>query len=122
MTDATLGAAGPAAAAGRLGRLTAGPRPTFEQGEALTRRRYAREARLKWLGVGAIATAGALLLLLLGTIVAQGKDAFFQTYLRLDVTLDPAKIDPQGTRDPAVLARAAPAGRSGPGRARRPRR
>jgi phosphate transport system permease protein len=106
MTDATLGAAGPAAAAGRLGRLTAGPRPTFEQGEALTRRRYAREARLKWLGVGAIATAGALLLLLLGTIVAQGKDAFFQTYLRLDVTLDPAKIDPQGTRDPAVLARA----------------
>ena len=29
-------------------------RPTFEEGAALTARRYAREARLKALGIGAI--------------------------------------------------------------------
>jgi len=100
-------AASPAAAGGgRLGRLTAGPRPTFEDSDALTRRRYAKEARLKALGMGAIGTAMALLALLLYSIVSQGYSAFWQTYVRLDVPLDAQVIDPQGTRDPAQIARA----------------
>lgn len=98
-------AATAATTAGRLGRLTAGPRPTFEDSDALTRRRYAKETRLKALGIGAIATAMALLGLLLFSIVSQGYGAFWQTHVRLDVRLDAEKIDPQGARDPAQLAR-----------------
>ena len=93
------------ATAGRLAKLTAGRR-SIEEGAALTKRRYAREARLKFIGVGAIALAMGLLLILLGTIVSQGYSAFFQTYIRIDVPLDPAEIDPQNTRDLAVLQRA----------------
>lgn len=98
MTDSAM-------SGGRLARLTAGRR-SIEEGAELTRRRYAREARLKLIGIVAIATALGLLLILLGTIVAQGYYAFFQTYIRIDVPLSQAEIDPQSTRDPAVLQRA----------------
>ncbi|HMR32459.1 MAG TPA: phosphate ABC transporter permease PstA [Geminicoccaceae bacterium] len=90
----------------RLARIAALPRPSFEDSAALTARRYAREARLKAMGIGAVAIALGLLLLLVGTIVVQGHSAFFQTHLRLDVTFDAADIDPQGARDPVALARA----------------
>jgi phosphate transport system permease protein len=92
------------AAQPRLARLTAVPRPSFADSAALTARRYRRERRLKAMGVGAVATALGLLLLLISTIVLQGYSAFFQTHLRLDVTFDAAAIDPQGSRDPAALA------------------
>lgn len=95
-----------AAATSPLARLTATPRPSFEDTAALTARRYRREARLKALGVAAIGLALGLLALLLFTIVAQGYTAFRQTYLRLDIAFDPAEIDPQGTRDPTALGRA----------------
>ena len=44
-----------------LARLTAGPRPTFEDSAALTQKRYRREGLLKGLGIGAIALALGLL-------------------------------------------------------------
>lgn len=98
MTDAAVGSP--------LARLTAGPRPTFEDGAALTRRRYRREALLKGLGLGAIALALGLLGILLFTIVSQGLPAFRAAYVKLDITFDPAVIDPQGSRDPQVLRQA----------------
>ena len=89
-----------------LARLTAGPRPTFEDSAALTQKRYRREGLLKGLGIGAIALALGLLGILLFTIVAQGWPAFREAYVKLDITFDPAVIDPQGTRDPAVIGQA----------------
>ncbi|MFO1067591.1 MAG: phosphate ABC transporter permease PstA [Geminicoccaceae bacterium] len=88
----------------RLARLTAVPRPSFEESAALTARRYRNERILKGLGLAAIAIALGLLVLLLTTIVRQGYSAFYQTNVRLDVTFDPAVIDPDGKADPAQLA------------------
>jgi phosphate transport system permease protein len=89
-----------------LARLTARPRPSFEDMAALTAKRYRAEARLKALGIAAICLAIGLLAMLLFTIVSQGYPAFLQSAIKLDITFDPAEIDPQGTRDPAVLGRA----------------
>ncbi len=95
-----------AAISSPLARLTTGPRPTFEDSAALTQRRYRREGVLKGLGMGAITLALGLLGILLFTIVAQGWPAFREAYIKLDITFDPAVIDPQGTRDPAVIGQA----------------
>ena len=73
-----------------LARLTAGPRPTFEDSAALTQKRYRREGLLKGLGIGAIALALGLLGILLFTIIAQGWPAFREAYIKLDITFDPA--------------------------------
>jgi phosphate transport system permease protein len=89
-----------------LARLTAMPRPGLEAMTALTRRRYRKEARLKALGLGAIALALGLLAVLLFTIVRQGLPAFQEASIRLDITFEPEVIDPQGTRDPKTLAQA----------------
>ena len=48
--------------------------------------------------------AAAILLLLLGTIVANGIGAFRQHYVSLDVHFDAAVIDPAGNRVPAEMA------------------
>lgn len=98
MTEATI--------TSPLARLTTGPRPTFEDSAALTQRRYRREGVLKGLGLGAIILALGLLGILLFTIIAQGWPAFREAYIKLDITFDPAVIDPQGTRDPAVIGQA----------------
>ena len=95
-----------AAVTSPLARLTTAARPSFEESEALTRKRYRREWRLKALGVGAIGLALALLGILLFTIVSQGWPAFREAYVKLDIVFEPAVIDPQGTKDPAALAKA----------------
>ena len=95
-----------AAVTSPLARLTAGPRPSFEDSAALTQRRYRRERLLKGLGIGALAVALGLLGLLLFTIISQGLPAFRTSYIKLDISFDPAVIDPDGTRDPAVIGRA----------------
>ncbi len=69
-------------------------------------RRYARERRFRYYGIGAVVLGLAFLLLLFGTILGKGYSAFVQTYVQLEVELDPAVIDPDGGRDPAVLSRA----------------
>jgi phosphate transport system permease protein len=69
------------------------------------RKRYRAEARFRAYGIAAIFAALAMLAVLLGSIGATGISAFTQTEIALDVVLDPAKIDPDGTRDPAVIAR-----------------
>ena len=94
------------AASSPLARLISTPRPSFEQSAALTKRRYRSERLLKALGVGAIALALGLLGILLFTIVAQGWPAFREAYVKLDINFDPAVIDPQATKDPAVLNQA----------------
>jgi phosphate transport system permease protein len=74
--------------------------------EARLRRRYAAERRFRLYGMGAIAAAAAMLLLLVGTIVVNGYTAFFQTFVGLDINFASDTIDPEGTRDPATLRQA----------------
>ena len=98
MTDA-------APAPDRFSRLRARPEGFEERSKALTARRYARERRFKALGLGAILVAMALLLILLSSVVRQGYGAFWQTYVRVPVTLDAAVLDPKGTGDPEVIGK-----------------
>ncbi|NBB69699.1 MAG: phosphate ABC transporter permease PstA [Alphaproteobacteria bacterium] len=61
-------------------------------------RRYAKERRLKWLGIAAIAVALGLLALLIADVVLKGYTAFWTTEVRLTVDLAEAELDPDGTR------------------------
>jgi len=71
---------------------------------ARLRKRYAAERRFKLYGVAAIGIALGMLALLLASIVSKGYTAFAQHDMALEIYFDPAEIDPQGTRDPAVLS------------------
>src|SRR5690606_28464668 len=94
MTDFAPAPAAPAVAAGH--HRTA---PALRR----LRRRYAAERRFKLYGIAAITLALAALAALLGTVVARGYTAFVETRIELTVHVDPAEIDPAGTRDPATL-------------------
>ncbi|HYD66325.1 phosphate ABC transporter permease PstA [Azospirillum sp.] len=74
--------------------------------EARLRRRHAAERRFRLAGLAAVAVAASILVLLLGSIAGKGWTAFQQTRIELEIHFDAAEIDPQGTRDPAVLAQA----------------
>ena len=67
-------------------------------------RRYAAEKRFRLYGALSIVAALTFLLLLLGSIVSKGYTAFVQTQIRLVITFDESVIDPEKTRDPAILA------------------
>ncbi len=73
--------------------------------EAWLRRRYRAEFRFRLYGIAAIVLALGVLALLLGSIVSTGLSAFNQTEIALDVHFDAAEIDPDGTRDAAVIAK-----------------
>ena len=66
--------------------------------EGLTKKRYARERRLRAMGFGALAIAVGLLLLLLGSVVVQGYAAFWQSYVRLEISFDDQVIDEDDLR------------------------
>src|SRR5262249_38775671 len=70
------------------------------------RRRYAAERRYRLYGALSICIAIAMLGLLLFSIISNGYSAFLRTEIGLDIKFDAAEIDPQGTRDPAVLSNA----------------
>lgn len=77
--------------------------------EAIARslkRRYAAERRFRAYGLIAIGLSAIALATLLFTIISTGLPAFTQTRIRLDVTVSPQDIDPEGTRDPHVLSTA----------------
>ncbi len=69
-------------------------------------KRQAAERRFRMYGLAAISTAVLVLALLLGSIIYNGYSAFWQTEMGLEITLDPAEIDPEGTGDPAVIGKA----------------
>ena len=68
------------------------------------RKRYAAERRFKYYGIAAVIVALGMLAFLLISITAQGYTAFVQTEAALEIAFDEETIDPQGTRDPAVLS------------------
>ena len=77
-----------------------------ERMRATLKRRYAAEKRFQAYGILAIVLALAMLVTLFVTIIGTGYTAFVQYTVNLDITLYPQDIDPEGDRDPDVLARA----------------
>ncbi|MDI7863647.1 phosphate ABC transporter permease PstA [Rhizobiaceae bacterium n13] len=73
--------------------------------DARTRRRNAAEARFRLWGKLAVALGVLALVGLLLSILSNGLSSFQQTYIALDVYLDPAKLDKDGNRDPASIAK-----------------
>lgn len=59
--------------------------------ESLPRRRR-RQARLQWIGLGAISVAFLMLFILVASLVSTGWQAFSQTHVTLDVYIDPAEV------------------------------
>lgn len=73
--------------------------------DARTRKRNAAEARFRRMGLVAV-TIGILALVgLLSSIIANGASSFRQTFINLEVYLDPAKLDKAGDRDPAKMTK-----------------
>ena len=70
---------------------------------ARVRARYRAEARFKAYGLAAIGLTALFLVVVLTDIVGRGLPAFWQHRLLLDVPVERAEIDPQGSRDPAVI-------------------
>jgi phosphate transport system permease protein len=70
---------------------------------ARVKARYRAETRFKFYGLTAIALAAAFLLIVLADILMKGLPAFTQHWLVVEVFIDPAEIDPQGNKDPAVI-------------------
>jgi phosphate transport system permease protein len=72
---------------------------------ALVRRRYAAERRFKAYGIIAVSIGVIALVLLLTSILSSGLPAFRQAFLKADVYLDPAILDPEGTGNPEEIAK-----------------
>lgn len=70
-----------------------------------TRKRNAAEARFRLLGKAAVAFGIIALVGLLASILTNGLSSFQQTYITIDVYLDPAELDPSGTGDRAAIAK-----------------
>jgi phosphate transport system permease protein len=68
---------------------------TSDAARARLKQRRAADTRLWALGIGAVAVAMGLLLVLLGSIVAASWTAWTQTSIRLDVTVPADAVDPE---------------------------
>ncbi len=69
-------------------------------------RRHRREKRFQWYGRITIIIALSFLALMFAAILFRGLGAFTQTKIGLDVTYAQNLVDPVGTHDPKVLAKA----------------
>ncbi|MEM6566330.1 MAG: PstA family ABC transporter permease, partial [Pseudomonadota bacterium] len=73
--------------------------------DARTKRRQAAEFRFRMYGIAGIAVGIFFLIVLLVSIVYSGKGAFQQTFINTSIYLDPEKLDKNGNRDPAEIAK-----------------
>jgi len=71
--------------------------------EARVRARYRAEARFKLYGLTAIALTAMFLVVVLADILIKGMPAFTQRYVRLEVKIDAAQIDPQSSGNLATI-------------------
>ncbi len=65
---------------------------------ARLRRRHAANRRMKYIGLGAIVLAAALLGILVSSLVNNGTSAFRQTYIALEFDLKPELVNPENMR------------------------
>ena len=82
----------------------AGRRATIDIVNASLGRRYRAERRFRFIGMSAVVLGLAFVAVLFADIIGKGYSAFQQTYIRLAVDFSAEIIDPEGTRDPAVLS------------------
>ncbi len=73
--------------------------------DARTKKRNAAESRFKAYGFAAICVAMIALVVLLLSVVTNGVTAFQQTYITLDVVLDEDRLDKEGNRERADMAK-----------------
>jgi phosphate transport system permease protein len=76
---------------------------TSDRARARVRARYRSEIRFKAYGLVAIALATLFILGVLLDVLVRGLPAFLQYRLVLDVKIEQSEIDPQSSRDPAVI-------------------
>jgi phosphate transport system permease protein len=76
---------------------------TSDAAKARLRARYRSEARFRAYGVAAIVLTAVFLVVVLADIVVKGLPAFTQHVLQMNIKVDRAEIDPQDTKDPAVI-------------------
>ena len=69
-------------------------------------RRHAAERRFRGYGLIAISLGLAFVVLMFANIIGKGYPAFWQTYVQVPITFDPAVIDPEGNRDPKAIENA----------------
>ncbi|MCJ8521646.1 phosphate transport system permease protein [Pseudorhizobium tarimense] len=74
-------------------------------GDARTRRRHAAERRFRMMGLLAVALGVLALVGLLFSILSSGLSSFRQTYVTMDIYLDPGILDKAGNRNPEDLAK-----------------
>jgi phosphate transport system permease protein len=72
--------------------------------EKSLRRRYWAEHRFRAYGLTAVLLGVSFVVFMFGSIISKGWPAFLQASVTLTVTYDAAVIDPEGRRDPEVLA------------------
>jgi len=70
---------------------------------ASLKRRYRAERRFRAYGLVSVMLGISFLALLLVSIVGNGYSAFRQSYMQIEVVLDPAQVDPRGDRSEASL-------------------
>jgi phosphate transport system permease protein len=73
---------------------------------ARLRRRQRTEKLFRGMGMAAIATGLGFLIMLFSSIIMQGKDAFLQTHVRLDIHFDPSTLGLPPTPSEEDLAKA----------------
>ncbi len=73
--------------------------------DARTKKRNAAEARFKAYGLSAIVVAMLALAILLTSVLTNGLSAFQQTFITLPVELVAERVDKEGNRDPAEMAK-----------------
>lgn len=78
---------------------------SHEEARRRVRRRYRAEARFRLYGIGAILFAAVALFVLVGDIVIKSIPAFTISELTLEVVASAEAINPDGSTDPAVIAR-----------------
>ena len=82
------------------------PRRTIDRVRDGLTKRKAAEKRFKIYGLAAIILGLFFLVILFGSIIGKGYTAFQISYIKLDVFLDPAEIDPSNTKDTDTLSSA----------------
>ena len=73
--------------------------------DARTTKRNKAEARFKAYGLGAIIIAMVALCILLTSVISNGASSFQQTYVTVPVELVADRVDKEGNRDPAEMAK-----------------
>ncbi|MGB1035413.1 MAG: phosphate ABC transporter permease PstA, partial [Primorskyibacter sp.] len=89
MTDSSMVDAQPAA--------SKAPTRSLHAQDDHTRRRNAAETRFRMYGMAAITVGMVFLAVLVTSILSNGMGAFRQTFITVEVFLDPAKLDKRGT-------------------------